>query len=1053
MRSVREWLEAIGLEEYFQRFADHRISMDVLPDLGEADLEKLDIPLGDRKRLMRAITQLRAEEELAAAVAEEEGSADLRAPGQLRQITVCFIDLAGSTELAAELDLEEYKDLIRSYHLTCARLVSAHGGYVAQYAGDGVMAYFGYPRAKEDDPERAVLAGLAIVRDVSAIAAGQTRRLAARAGIATGQVLIGELTYGGNDGMSSAMGEIPNLAARLQALAEPGQVMIAESTRRLLGTHFVCEDAGRHVLKGFRDPVPVWRVAGVEISSSRFEARQRGSWTAFVNREEEMGLLGRRWERARVGHGNAVLLSGEPGIGKSRLARELANLVAGEPHKRLQFQCSAHNMGSTLYPITAHLEYACGFATTDTPAEKLEKLQGLLSDSEEDMRDLPLFAKLMSLPLENGGTEVARMSGPKLREATLEALIRRMFRLAAEHPLLVIFEDLHWIDPTTQELLDLFIERIAGSRILLLCTFRHEYRAHWLGLPHVTRIEVNRLDQEHSSAIVAGLMEGRARLDAAIDAIVEKTDGVPLFIEELTKAALESATVEGPSRSPPRKGREDPLALPSTLKDSLMARLDRLPLAEKVMPVGAAIGRSFSYRVLAAVTGLDRGVLVPALTQLVDAELLFQRGEAPDAIYTFKHALVQDVAYETVLKSRMRELHARIAATIEESFPQVAENQPEVVAHHYAEASLPRHALPYWERAANQATARSANIEAIAHLEAALKENERETDAEARAATEMRLREKLCVPLEARGWGSTDIETNLARLHELVSGRDDDPQLFTILHGLFGTHLIGGSVERAREYALRMREIAEGRRDAALMVLSRHALGMSAFLLGELDAAVEHFDAAIRLRPGVSDAALRKYYVADPEVVGRAMQAWAEALRAEDTDGPAGRPEAALDRAATLTEATGHAFTRAYGLSILASACQTRGEPEAAADLARQALELSRDEGFTYWEAWSGIVLGWSTAMTGGPQTGIEALQEGLTLYTRTGSRQIVPYAKALLAEACLYAGRVTEALAALEEIDEMRPTHSVRFYDRRIEGLRAVASLTAEAGSTTRGE
>ena len=1050
MRSIREWLESIGLEEYVQRFADNRISMDVLPDLSEADLEKLDIPLGDRKRMMRAIEALRAEPEPAEqAPGFSEGPTDVTAQGQLRQITVCFVDLVGSTELAAELDLEEYKDLIRSYHLTCARLISSYGGYVAQYAGDGVMAYFGYPRAQEDDPERAVLAALAIVREVTAIAAGQVRQLAARAGIATGQVLIGELTYSGTDGMSSAMGEIPNLAARLQTLAEPGAVVISEPTCRLLGTHFVCENGGRHALKGFRDPVQVYRVSGVQTTSSRFEARQRGSWTAFVNREEEMAQMGRRWERARAGHGNVVLLSGEPGIGKSRLARELANLAAGEPHRRLQFQCSAHHMGSTLYPVTAHLEYAAGFASADSPAERLRKLRALLSDSEADLRDLPLFARLLSLPLEDDAG-FARLPSQKLREATLDALIRRMFRLAEERPLLVIFEDLHWIDPTTQELLDLFIERITDKPILLLCTFRHEYGAHWLGLPHVTRIEVNRLDQDHSSAIVASLMEGRSRLEAAIDAIVQKTDGVPLFIEELTKAALESAQAEGGGRPAARRGRDDPLALPSTLKDSLMSRLDRLPLAEKVMPVGAAIGRSFSYRVLAAVTGLDRGVLVPALNQLVDAELLFQRGEPPDAVYTFKHALVQDVAYESVLKSRMRELHARIAATIEESFPQVADSRPEAVARHYTEAALPRHALPYWERAADRAIARSANLEAIAHLEAALKQNEHETDAEVRASNEMRLREKLCVPLEARGWGSDDIELNLTRLHDLVSERGDDAELFTILHGLCGTHLIGGSVERAREYARRMLEIAGRQQDGALTVLSRHALGMSAFLLGELDAAIGHFDAAIALRPDVADAVLKKYYVADPEVVGRAMQAWAEALKAGDAPGEAA--DAALDRAATLTEATGHAFTRAYGLSILASATQTRGEAEAARDYARQALELSREEHFPYWEAWSEIVLGWATATTGEPGQGIEALTEGLALYERTGSRQIVPYGTALLAEACLEAGRVTDGLAALEAIDEMRPRHSVRFYDSRVEALRDRLTRAAEHGDTTQG-
>jgi class 3 adenylate cyclase/tetratricopeptide (TPR) repeat protein len=1034
-----------------------KINMDVLPDLTEEDLEKLDIPLGDRKRIMRAISALVAQPADGAEAARpappgvlsEEPSSNIAEPGQLRHLTVCFVDLVGSTALSAELDLEDYKDLIRSYHVTCTRVIGSHGGSVAQYAGDGVMAYFGYPRAQEDDPERAALAALAALKEVSEITTSRGVKLTARVGIATGQVLIDGLVYEGVEMIRSAMGEIPNLAARLQGLAEPGTVVVSEPTRRLLGNHFICEDAGRHELKGFRDPMQVYRIREVRPAASRFEAHQHGARSPFVNREEEVAQLRRRWERAGKGQGNMVLLSGEAGIGKSRLARELVDhAAAGQKHVRLQFQCSAHHTSSALYPVTAHFEHAARFAPSDSPAEKLRKLRDLLADSPEDLLNLPIFARLLALPVNDESDPLRGASGQKIKEETMNALLMRLFRLAEAKPLLILFEDLHWIDPTSQELLDLFIERIADKRMLLICTFRHEFISPWSGLAHVTSIEVNRLQRRESASIVAGLLKGKGQAQAPIDAIVEKTDGVPLFIEELTKAALESAAAAGMDDD---KVQADPLALPSTLKDSLMSRLDRLPLAEKVMPVGAAIGRRFSYRVLAAVTQLDDSVLQPALTQLVDAELLFRRGEPPEATYTFKHALVQDVAYESVLKSRMRELHARIAVTIEESFPAITENRPELVAHHYTNAALPNHALLYWERAAEKAIARSANSEAIAHIEAALKQNALGPDPVARVTTEIRLREMLCVPLEARSWGSEDITVNLNRLHDLVAEHGDDAQLFTILHGLCGTYMIGGSIERAHDFALRMLRIAESSGDGAFTVLSQHALGMTTFFLGAFDDAIGHFDEAIRVRGAVDDAALQKYYVADPEVVGRCMQAWAHALNEEGGASHAAADKA-LERARALAESAEHDFTRAYGRSILASAHQTRGEAQAALDLAERARQLSRRDSFIYWEAWSQIVLGWAMAMTGNTERGIACLTKGLELYERTGSRQIVTYAKALLAEACLHAGDILDGLAAIEEIDELRANQSVRFYDRRIEALRADLQRAAEHGATTLG-
>ncbi len=1030
MKSIHEWLQSIDLDEYSERFADARISIDLLPDLTDDDLEKLDIPLGDRKRILRAIE---ANVVASGSEAEPEDTQPpdaIREPVQLRQLTVVFVDLVGSTAISARLDLEDYKDLIRSYHLSCTKVINAHGGFVAQYAGDGVMAYFGYPRAQEDDPERAVLAGLAAINEVAAIANADRGTLTARVGVATGQVVIEGLVLEGVEKFRSALGEIPNLAARLQALAEPGQVLVSAATRRLLGNDFICEDEGSREIKGFSEKLKVFRVCNVRHSISRFEARQRGSWTPFVNRDEERALLRRRWERACARMGNVVLLSGEPGIGKSRLAREIADEVAAQASMRLQFQCSAHHTQSALYPVVAHLEHVARISAIDTPEEKLRKLADLLSDSPVDLHNMKHFAHLLSLR-ENGersdsSTEVSRQR----REEMMTALCDRMLRLGNDRPLLVTFEDLHWIDPTSQELLDLFIERLAGQRILLICTFRQEYAPPWSGLAHVTRIDINRLNRQESVTIVNQLVQGKGQPLTAVEAIVAKTDGVPLFIEELTKAAMEAAEPEPGSA----RLQADPLALPSTLKDSLMSRLDRLPLAEKVMPVGAAIGRRFSHRVLAAVTGLEDTVLVPALNQLVDAELLFQRGEPPDATYTFKHALVQDVAYESVLKSRMRGLHARIAKTIEESFPEVIENRPEVAAHHLTRARQHTPALHYWELAAEKAIARSDNSEAVSHIKAALQELKHETDRAARERDEIRLREMLCVPLEARSWGSEDIIENLNRLHDLVAGQGDSARLFTILHGLCGTHMISGNIELACSDALKMMEIAESTGDHAFVVLSHHALGMAMFMLGDFDEAIACFDKAIDRRARVPYVTLQKYYVADPEVIGRCMQAWAESLKETASEAAS---DDALKRALKATEYAGHDFTRAFGLSVLASAFQARGEAKAALEMAGRARRLSRQDRFTYWEAWSQIVMGWATAMTGDPEHGIARLRDGLEMYVTTGSRQIVVYAKALLVEACLTSDHIRDALVALEEIEETSATQSVRFYDARISELR----------------
>ncbi|MDT8344868.1 MAG: AAA family ATPase, partial [Thermohalobaculum sp.] len=792
----------------------------------------------------------------------------------------------------------------------------------------------------------------------------------------------------------------------------------------------------------FRDPVQTFRLREVRSAGARFEARQRGARTLFVNREEELGQLRRRWKRALEGHGNVVLLTGEAGIGKSRLARELADRATAEPHLRLMYQCSANYTGSPLYPVAAHLEYAARFEPGDTADEKLHKLSQMLAGSPSDLANLALYARLLGLPFDETGSPIAGLGGAQIREATIRALIDRVFRLAAQKPVLIVFEDLHWTDPTTQELLDLTIERLEGHRVLMICTFRQDYVSRWSGLPNVTRIEINRLGRAESAAIVTSLIQGHGA--APVEAIVDKTDGVPLFIEELTKAALDAAAHEPGTRH----GAADPLALPATLRDSLMARIDRLPLADKVMPIGAAIGRSFTHRAIAAVTGLPEDILRSTLDQLVDADLLHRRGMPPDASYTFKHALVQDIAYESMLKSHRRALHARIADVLEQVFPDLVDSRPEMVARHCSLAGQSARALAFWEQAAGRAIARSANSEAIAHLTAALRENEADLDPDSRTATEIRLRETLCVPLEARGWGSSDITDNLNRLHDLVAGHGDEAKLFTILHGLCGEYLIGGRADLAQDFALKMLALTERTHDPAFGVLGRHGLAMSCFMLGQLPEAIAQFDAALALRPAVEGTALRKYYVAEPRIVDLAMKAWALALMCDTGAAAPADAAAAAAEAQAAVEAETHDFTAAYGLSVLASVHQTLNDAATALDLASRARQISRRNGFTYWEAWSQIVFGWAMAMTGDSALGLARLEKGLELYRASGSRQITGYGFALRADACRAAGRITEGLAALETIEEGRAGTTAHFYDHRIAALKQ-ALLAADQHGT----
>jgi class 3 adenylate cyclase len=628
------------------------------------------------------------------------------AEAERRQLTVLFCDLVGSTELVGRLDPEDMREVIRAYQDACAGAIVRFEGHIAKFMGDGVLAYFGWPRAHEGEAERAVCAGLQAVRAISTLTPCAGSPLQARVGIATGLVVVGDLVGEGAAQEQAVVGETPNLAARLQVMAEPGSVVIDSTTRRLLGGTFEYADLGIHRPKGFAAPVRAWRVLGSSRAEGRFEARQAASLTPLVGREHELGLLLDRWQQAEEREGQVVLLCGEPGVGKSRLVRALREQLGQRSFTPLSHFCSPFHQGSTLHPVIGLLERGAGLARDDPPERQLDRLEALVALATEDVRAVaPLLADLLAIP-SGGRYPPLGLSPQRRKERTFAALLTQLEGLAARQPVLALFEDVHWSDPTTLELLDLIVDRALGSRVLVLITFRPEFRPPWTGFAHLSLLTLSRLNQRQVTAMAERVAGGKALPPEVLEQIAAKTDGVPLFVEELTKLVLETGLLQEEGDRYALTGPLPPLAIPATLYDSLMARLDRLAPAREVAQMGAVIGREFDHELLAAVTPISGNELAHALTELVDSELVFRRGAAPYATYTFKHALVQDAAYASLCEVARQQLHCRIAQVLEERFPETAETQPELLARHFAEAGLAAQAITYLQKAGNRASER-----------------------------------------------------------------------------------------------------------------------------------------------------------------------------------------------------------------------------------------------------------------------------------------------------------------------------------------------------------
>jgi class 3 adenylate cyclase/predicted ATPase len=1017
---VAEWLRGLGLEQYEPAFCDNHIDGEVLRSLTAEDLRELGVAsIGHRRRLLDAIAALSAAAPATPAVpiggsplpnpSPLAGEGRVGAEAERRQLTVMFCDLVGSTGLSARLDPEDLREVIAAYHRAVAEVVRGFDGFVAKYMGDGVLAYFGYPRAHEDDAERAIRAGLGVVDAVGRLDS-KSAALQARIGIATGLVVVGDLIGEGSAQEQSVVGETPNLAARLQSLAEPNAVVIAASTRRLVGDLFEYRDLGTVEVKGIDAPVPAWQVLHPSGVESRFEALRGTALSPLVGRDEEIDLLLRRWARAKAADGQVVLVSGEPGIGKSRLTAALVERLHEEPHIRLRYFCSPYRQDSALFPFIDQLGRAAEFARDDRPAAKLEKLESLLTRAAPPPEDVALLADLLSLPASER-RPLPDLSPPRKKQRTLEALLHQLEGLAHQQPVMMIFEDAHWIDPTSRELLDLTVEHLRTLPVLLLVTFRPEFQPPWTGLSQVTVLALNRLDRRDRSTLVAQI-SGKAMPSDVVDQIVERTDGVPLFVEELTKTILESGLLRAEADRYVLDRALPPLAIPITLHDSLMARLDRLDSVKRVAQIGAAIGREFPYTLLRTVSGLYEDELQTALGRLVASELVVQRGTPPDAVYSFKHALIQDAAHSSLLRAARQQLHARIAEALEAHSPETVDSQPEILAQHYAEAGLVEKSVAYWGKAGRRSTARSAMPEAAAQFQEALNQLALLPDTAERQRQELEFCSSLAAALFAvKGTAAPETGQAYARAHKLCERLGFPSEFLNILMGQSRYHAYRGELDLALRLSEEVLGLSRQRNESTGVIAGLLSSGNNLMYSGDFASSRLRFEEALVLDQtvvlrdpdfhyfGTHPVNSQGYLGTDLFILGYPDQALA-------------LNNAAIAGARRL----GRQNFFATALAVDARLLSLVGDNATLAERADQLVALATERGFAQWRAQGIIYCGWAKVKNGEMAEGTALLCAGTAAYRSAGSELFVPHYLDLRASACEIAGQIEEALSLLDD-------------------------------------
>ena len=869
-----------------------------------------------------------------------------------RQLTVLFCDLVESTVLASQLDPEELREVVQAYQDTCAKVIARFEGYIAQYLGDGLLVYFGYPRAHEDDAQRAVRAGLGMVEALgqlnTRLAQERGVQLAVRLGIHTGLVVVGDVG-GGSRQEQLALGETPNVAARLQGLAAPDTLVISAATFQLLGGFFACQPLGTPLLKGLTQPLAVYRVLYESMARSRLEAAGSAGLTPLVGREQEIGLLRECWAQVKEGVGQVVLLSGEAGIGKSRLVHVLQEQVAAEPQAWLTpCQCSPYYQNTSLYPWIELLERVMlRFEREETPEQKLRKLEGFLVQYGLPLAEaVPLFAALLSLTLPTEYTPLP-LAPEQQKQQLLRALLTILLRIAAQQPVLFVMEDLHWVDASTLEFLSLLIAQGPTTRILALFTFRPDFSPPWTGRSHLTQVTLHRFMRPQAAEMIRQVAHGKALPPEVVEQIVAKTDGVPLFVEELTKMVLESGLLQEGDDRYTLTGSLPPLAIPTTLHDSLMARLDRLTTVKALAQLGATMGREFSYALLQAVAPWNEETVQQGLHQLVEAEFLYQRGLPPQATYTFKHALIQDVAYQSLLRSTRQHYHQRIAQVLEARFPETVETQPELLAQHYTEAGLMTQAIPYWQRAGQRAIQRSAHLEAIGHLTKGLELLATLPETAERTQQELLLQTTLGPALMiTKGFAAPEVEQAYARARALCQQVGETPQGFSVLRGLWQFYNGRGEYQTARELGEQCLQLAQQGHDTARLLEAHHTLWTTQLLLGELPLSRAHLEQGLALYDPQQHRALAFLYGHDPGVCCQGVAAL--------TLWVLGYPDQALRQqhaTHTLAQEVAHPPSLAFTMMLAAMAHQLRREAHAAHEQAEALMALATEQGFALFVA------------------------------------------------------------------------------------------------------
>ncbi len=954
-------------------------------------------------------------------------------PPERRQLTVMFCDMVASTALSLRLDPEELAEVIQTYRQRCADVITGHGGMVARQVGDAVLAYFGYPHAHENDAERAVRAALAIAK-----AQAGSADMRVHIGIATGVVVVGSLPKGGEE--LSAIGSALNLAARMEGLAGPDMVVVSDQTRRLTGGLFEYRDLGPQRLKGFDTPVPAWEVLGENRDASRFNALRALARTPLVGRQHELAELRRLWDSVCAGQGQALLLLSEAGVGKSRLADALATRIVDRRCFRLWFHCSPNLQSSPLAPLVRHLAAAADFSESDDDDAKVGKLAGLVPAEVTDPGDtVPLFADLLSVRYETRYPRL-NMSPQRQKRQLIHALLRQLEVIAARGPVLLVVEDLHWIDPSSEELIGALIDRLSTLPILVVLTARPEFRPHW-DEARLHRMPLSPLDRRDSISMIRLICGDREIPEPAIGQIADKTDGVPLFIEDLTTDVLERTGQQGGSADPAR-GRS-PVAIPATLTDSLMSRLDRLGSAKAVAEIGAVIGREFSHELLAKVAELPEVLLKEELSRLVDAGLLVSRRGASVLGYAFKHALVRDAAYSCLLKKTQAALHARIARALVKEFAETAESQPELLAYHFQAANDVDNAVSYLVTAARLSARRSGFVEAIAQLESALRLLGTQPRSNERLRMELRVQRTLGgIYAEYRGFSSAECGRAYATALELCRELGDPPEVFAVLSGLGSFEITRAGFGKCQALAEECLARAAGQQSKPPFIMGHLLLGGTLFLKGELATARRHLEEAVSIYEQDNAAGRGKQvlYVQDQKSTGLCYLALTRTIMG-DLGGGLRAGESGLAHSRSL----GGMHTINFSLCYLAAVHHIGGDPAAALERGTQSLETAREQSFATWIGISQMIRGVSLASSGRREEGLAELRTGMSAHADMEAATYQPFALALLAGGLIAADQPDAALDALGQALIVSETTGERFYAAEL--LRLKGEVLASTG------